>query len=45
MPERKIRTFSEELSLTQAEKEKHKGSKIGESLKKADDLYDKRRRK
>jgi len=42
--ERKIATFSKVMSLEEAEREKQRGSPIGESLKKADDEYKKRRR-
>jgi len=42
--ERKIATFSKVMTLQEAEKEKKSGTSLGESLKKADKEYDKRRR-
>jgi len=41
---RKIATFSKVMSLEEAEREKAKGTPLGESLKKADIVYKKRRR-
>jgi len=42
--ERKIATFSKVMSLQEAEQEKKSGTSLGESLKKADKEYKKRRR-
>jgi len=41
---RKICTFNKVMSLEEAEREKAKGTPLGESLKKADITYKKRRR-
>jgi len=41
---RKIATFSRMMTLEEAEREKAKGTPLGESLKKADIAYKKRRR-
>jgi hypothetical protein len=45
MSTKKVRTFDKEMSLSEAELEKQKGTPLGESLKEADRLYEKRRRK
>jgi hypothetical protein len=45
MPTKKVHTFDKEMSLSEAELEKQKGTDLGESLKQADALYEKRRRK
>lgn len=41
----RVSTFNKILSLEEAEREKAKGTEIGKSLKRADDLYLKQRRK
>jgi len=40
-----VNTFSKTLSLEEAEAEKRRGSSVGKSLKRADKLYEKRRKK
>jgi len=45
MPKRKISTFSKQMTEEQAEKEKQLGTPIGQTLKKADEVYSKRRKK
>lgn len=42
--EKKVCSFNRVMTLEDAEREKKKGTPIGESLKKADREYDKRRR-
>lgn len=42
---RKITTFSKRMSLQEAEDEKKKGGPLGDSLKKADREYKKRRKR
>lgn len=41
----KVNTFSKEMSLEEAEAEKKRNSKVGKSLKRADELYRKQRSK
>jgi len=41
----KVNTFDREMSLEEVEREKQKGTVIGEALKKADNEYKKRRKK
>ena len=41
----RVSTFSESLSLEEAEREKQKRTSLGKSLKRADQEYAKRRRK
>ncbi len=45
MTKRRINTFSQTLTLEQAEREKALGTSIGQVLLKADKLYEKRRQK
>lgn len=40
-----VNTFSKEMTLEEAEAEKRRNSEIGKSLKRADELYNKRRKK
>lgn len=42
---RRITTFSKVMSLEEAEREKKKESPTGKSLRKADEEYEKRRRR
>lgn len=41
----KVNTFSKSLTLEEAQKEKEKGSQIGETLKRADKQYNEWRNK
>jgi len=44
MPNRKVSTFSKQMTEKEAEEEKNKGTAIGKALSKADKQYEKRRR-
>lgn len=42
---KKVCTFNRVLSLEEAEKERESGSRLGESLREADRLYEERKRR